>query len=184
MSQTLDAQNSKEETGKIVFLGFAIAAGSIKFIIGGLLVIAAIFYLIFSSYRANAQFFLTVDELLAKNSEFVNENVRVSGAVIGDSIQYNPDGLTLSFTVAHVPGENKEIEAQGGLAAVLHAAVVDPNRNQLKVLYEGVKPDLLRNEAQAIMTGYLDEDGVFHAQELLLKCPTKYEEAVPQQVGG
>jgi cytochrome c-type biogenesis protein CcmE len=45
----------------------------------------------------------------------------------------------------------------------------------------GPKPDLLRNEAQAIVTGKLNEDGVFYAEELLLKCPTRYEEAVPQQ---
>ena len=51
----------------------------------------------------------------------------------------------------------------------------------MQVVYVGVKPDLLRDEAQAIMTGQLGEDGVFHADELLLKCPTKYEEAVPQQ---
>ena len=34
------------------------------------------------------------------------------------------------------------------------------------------------------MTGQMGEDGVFHAEELLLKCPTKYEEAVPEQVEG
>jgi cytochrome c-type biogenesis protein CcmE len=45
----------------------------------------------------------------------------------------------------------------------------------------GAKPDLLRGEAQAIMTGKLGDDGVFYADELLLKCPTKYEEAVPEQ---
>jgi cytochrome c-type biogenesis protein CcmE len=28
------------------------------------------------------------------------------------------------------------------------------------------------------------DDGVFYAQELLLKCPTKYEEAVPDQAEG
>jgi cytochrome c-type biogenesis protein CcmE len=26
-------------------------------------------------------------------------------------------------------------------------------------------------------------DGVFYAEELLLKCPTRYEEAVPEQAG-
>ena len=41
--------------------------------------------------------------------------------------------------------------------------------------------DLLKNEAQAIMTGELGDDGVFYAKELLLKCPTKYEEALPDQ---
>jgi len=52
------------------------------------------------------------------------------------------------------------------------------------VEYHGVMPDLLRNEAQAIMTGRMNENGVFVAQELLLKCPTKYEEAVPEQAEG
>jgi cytochrome c-type biogenesis protein CcmE len=33
------------------------------------------------------------------------------------------------------------------------------------------------------MTGHLGTDGVFYAEELLLKCPTRYEEAVPEQAG-
>jgi cytochrome c-type biogenesis protein CcmE len=41
---------------------------------------------------------------------------------------------------------------------------------------------LLRDEAQAIMTGHIGADNIFYADELLLKCPTKYEEAVPSQV--
>jgi cytochrome c-type biogenesis protein CcmE len=49
------------------------------------------------------------------------------------------------------------------------------------IKYVGPLPDLLRNEAQAIVTGKLGEDGIFHADELLLKCPTKYEEAIPEQ---
>ena len=110
--------------------------------------------------------------------------MRVSGAVIGDSIQYDPQTLTLRFTVANVPADNEEIEAQGGLAAVLHEAVIDPNRARMEVVYTGVKPDLLRDEAQAIMTGHMGEDGAFYADELLLKCPTKYEEAVPSQAEG
>jgi cytochrome c-type biogenesis protein CcmE len=87
----------------------------------------------------------------------------------------------LKFVVANIPGDNKEIEAQGGLAQVLHDAVIDPDRARMDVVYRGPKPDLLRDEAQAIMTGKLGPDGVFYAEELLLKCPTKYEEAVPQQ---
>jgi cytochrome c-type biogenesis protein CcmE len=158
--------------------------GRAKFIVGGLLIFAAIVYLIFSSTQANAQYFYTVDELNAKKSEIVDQNVRVSGAVIGESIQYDPQTLELRFTVAHVPGDNKEVEAEGGLAAVLHAAVTDPGRERMQVLYVGVMPDLLRDEAQAIMTGHLGADGVFIVDELLLKCPTKYEEAVPEQVQG
>ncbi len=80
------------------------------------------------------------------------------------------------------PASNAEIEAQGGLAEVLYQAVNDPTRQRVKVVYVGPKPDLLRGEAQAIMTGKLGADGIFYADELLLKCPTKYEQAVPEQV--
>jgi cytochrome c-type biogenesis protein CcmE len=159
-------------------------AGRGKFIVGGLLIIAAIVYLIVSSTQASAQYFLTVEELQAKGGSVAGRDLRISGAVIGDTIQYDAQTLTLRFTVAHIPGDNSEVEAQGGLAKVLHEAVVDANRPRLQVVYEGVKPDLLRDEAQAIMTGRMSADGAFHADELLLKCPTKYEEAVPQQSEG
>jgi cytochrome c-type biogenesis protein CcmE len=155
-----------------------------KFILGGLLILAAVVYLIVSSTKASAEYFMTIDELKAEGSAAVGKSLRASGAVVGDSIQYDPQTLTLTFDVAHVPGDNAEIEAEGGLAAVLHQAVIDPTRARMKVVYVGPKPDLLRDEAQAIMTGHLGEDGVFYADELLLKCPTKYQEAVPNQAEG
>lgn len=153
-----------------------------KFIIGGLFIVAAVIYLIASSTKATAQYFLTVEELNVKSTSLVGRNLRISGAVLGDTITYNPQTLALTFTIAHVSGDNKEIEAQGGLAKALHTAVEDPGRPHIKVVYHGPKPDLLRNEAQAIITGKLGADGMFEAEELLLKCPTKYEEAVPDQV--
>jgi cytochrome c-type biogenesis protein CcmE len=158
--------------------------GRSKFILGGLFILAAVVYLIFSSTQQSAEYFLTIDELKAKGNSVVDQNLRLSGAVIGDSIQYDPQTLTLTFDVAHVPGDNSEIEALGGLAAVLKAAVADPTRTHVTIVYVGPKPDLLRSEAQAIMTGHMGADGIFYADELLLKCPTKYEEAVPQQAGG
>jgi cytochrome c-type biogenesis protein CcmE len=152
-----------------------------KFIIGGLLIFAAVVYLIASSTQASAEYFLTVDEVRAKGDDVVGESVRLSGAVVGDTIEYDPETLTLTFEIAHVPGEQAQIDDEGGLAEVLHAAVVDPSRSRVRVSYVGPKPDLLRDEAQAIMTGSVHSDGVFHADELLLKCPTRYEEAVPEQ---
>lgn len=154
-----------------------------KFVIGGVLILGAVVFLIWSSTAASAEYFLTIDELNAKRAGVVDKNLRVSGAVIGDSIQYDPQSLTLSFEVAHVPADNLAIESEGGLAEVLHQAVMDPSRPRIQVVYVGPKPDLLRNEAQAIMTGRMGEDGVFYAEELLLKCPTRYEEAVPEQAG-
>ncbi len=154
-----------------------------KFIVGGLIILAAVIYLIVSATRSNAEYFMTVQELRAEGPAALGRNLRISGAVIGDSIQYDVETLTLRFDIADIPGDNAEIEAQGGLAEVLHAAVMDPARARLTVVYVGPRPDLLQNEAQAIVTGRLGEDGLFHADEVLLKCPTRYEEALPEQAG-
>ena len=74
-----------------------------KFVIGGILILGAVVFLIWSSTAATKEYFLTIDELNAKGASIVDHSVRLSGAVIGDTIQYDPATLTLSFEVAHVP---------------------------------------------------------------------------------
>jgi cytochrome c-type biogenesis protein CcmE len=159
------------------------SGGRMKFLLGGMLIVAAIVYLIATSLQSTAQYFFTVQEMQARGSSIVGKNLRVSGAVLGDTIQFDATTLTVSFMMANVSNDTQAIEAAGGLAAALHAAATDPAAERVKVVYVGPKPDLLKNEAQAIVTGKLGEDGVFYADELLLKCPTRYEEAVPAQAG-
>ncbi len=154
-----------------------------KFLVGGLIILAAVIYLIVSATQSNAEYFLTVRQVREQGEQAVGRNLRVSGAVIGDTIQYDAETLSLRFDIADIPGDNAAIEAQGGLAEVLHQAVLDPTRPRLTVVYVGPRPDLLQNEAQAIVTGRLGEDGIFYADEVLLKCPTRYEESLPGQAG-
>lgn len=154
-----------------------------KFLVGGLVILAAVLYLIVTSVGAGAQFFYTVDELKARGGEAVGKPVRIAGAVLGDTIRYDGETLTLTFTIVHTPADTQLINDDGGLAAALDAAIADGSRNRLDVVYVGVKPDLLQNAAEAILTGKLGEDGVFYADELLLRCPTRYEEALPGQSG-
>lgn len=157
-------------------------AGRMRFLIGGFLIVAAVVYLIASSTQSAAQYFLTVDELYAMGEEAIGRDVRVVGAVDGDSIDYEPSTLTLRFTIVNVPGDLDEIERSGGLVEVLHEALLDPDAARLVVIVNGPMPDLLRHEAEAIITGQLGDDGVFIGQELLLKCPTRYESEIPLQV--
>ncbi|MCJ7708574.1 MAG: cytochrome c maturation protein CcmE, partial [Anaerolineales bacterium] len=134
-----------------------------------------------SSTQAAAQYYLTIDELAARGTSVLGRNLKISGAVDGATIEYDAQTLTLRFTIANVPADLDQIEQAGGLAEVLHQAVVDPTARRLQVVYVGPMPDLLRNEAQAIVTGRLGEDGIFDADELLLKCPTRYDEQIPAQ---
>jgi len=156
-----------------------------KFILGGILLVGGILFLIITSLNASAQYFLTVDEVVARSraGELEGRNIRVSGAVVGDSIHYDIDSLELSFTIAHLPADNQLVAQEGGLAQALYKAVNDPARTRLDVVYNGPVPDLLQNESQAILTGRVLSSGVFEADEILLKCPTKYEGSVPDQVG-
>jgi cytochrome c-type biogenesis protein CcmE len=151
------------------------SARRLKFLIGGGLILVAVAYLVISGTLAGASYFITVDQLL-KNPDYIGKSVRISGAVLGDSIQYDSKNLLITFTIANVPTDYQD------LGEALHNAVGDPNAKRLQVRVENqVKPDLLQHEAQAILAGKLDKNGVFQATELLLKCPTRFQEAKPDQ---
>lgn len=143
--------------------------------------LAAVIVLVITSIKGSAQYYYTVKELVSGEAGR-QTNLRVSGVVLGDTIQYDPATFELVFSIANIPGDNKEIETAGGLAQVLHDASLDDAAPRLEIVYQGERPDLLTNEAQAILTGSLGEDGRFYADELLLKCPSRYEEGVPEQV--
>lgn len=151
-----------------------------KFTVGGLILAAAVIILVITSIKGSAQYYYTVEELTSGDTR--QTSLRVSGVVLGDTIQYDRDTFDLTFVIANIPGSNQEIEAAGGLAQVLHDASLNPSAARLEVVYQGERPDLLTNEAQAIVTGSLGEDGRFYADELLLKCPSRYEDSVPDQV--
>ncbi|MAS32609.1 MAG: hypothetical protein CL610_01295 [Anaerolineaceae bacterium] len=151
------------------------SADRMKFIVGGVLILAAVAYLIISGTATGARYFITIDEVV-DNPEYVGQPVRISGVVLGESIVYDAETLRIEFTVANLPAEFDN------LAEALHIAAEDEGSTRLAIVVENqVKPDLLQHEAQAILEGELGEDGVFYASSLLLKCPSRYEEAGPDQ---
>ena len=131
-----------------------------KFIVGGLAVAAAVVYLIVSSISSSAQYYLTVKELQGKGQAMAGRNLRISGYVVGDSIAYSPQTSSLSFDI---------VDTHDELSATTRV-------DTIKIFYTGPKPDLLQHEAQAIAEGKLNPDGTFTANNLLLKCPTRYED--------
>jgi len=136
-----------------------------KYLLGGALLLMAVVVVIAQGLAGGAQYFLTVSQLRAKGPEFQNQSVRISGAIIGDSIQFDAQTLHLEFEIVD---SAEQIGAQ----------------RPLRIVYEGPKPELLQPHAQAIVEGRLGADGVFQADTLLLKCPTRYEEQFPEQVQG
>lgn len=145
----------------------------LPFLIGGIIIVAAVVFLVATGMIAGGRFFITVDEVV-NNAQYAGQSVRVAGAVIGDSIVYDADNLIIEFTVVNIA------EPYDDLAEALHQAVNDPTATRMNVRVENmVKPELLQDEAQAIMSGRL-ENGVFYASDLNLKCPTRFTEAGPE----
>jgi len=157
--------------------------GKGRFVVAGLLLVAAVVYLIISKTGSAAHYFLTVEEVQALGDRAIGRHITASGAVLGETISYDPSIPRVTFTIVQVPGDPQEVRRAGGLATVLHAAVSDPTAPRLEIVYDDVKPDLLQHEAQAIIRGRLGEDGRFYADEVLLRCPSRYEEGIPVQVG-
>lgn len=129
----------------------------IKFIIGGGLIALAIVYLIYTGVQSTAAYFLTVDELYAKGEAIQNRTVRVAGQVDADTIEFNNRDLILTFDVTSETGQ------------------------RMHTVFNGPKPDQMREGAEAILEGKYDGQ-VFTAQSLLLKCPSRYEEGTIEEV--
>ena len=121
-----------------------------KFIFGGAIIVLAVGYLIVSSIGGSTAYYLTVEEVKAQGPS--ERTVRVAGNVMEETIEWNNQELMLRFKIA---------DASGSLA----------------VIYNGPRPDMLQDGAEAIVEGRYTERGSFEANNLLLKCPSKYEGA-------
>jgi cytochrome c-type biogenesis protein CcmE len=132
----------------------------IKFIVGGLLAAAAVIFLLVNAISGNTQLYVTVDEYFADQAAMTGRDLRVSGRVLGDSIQFTQIDATtsrLEFDIVddlNNPGQRLHIVAMN-----------EP------------MPDLLQHEAQAIVEG-TGNGSEFQSNPggLFLKCPTKYQE--------
>lgn len=134
-----------------------VGAKNLKFIIGGVLVIALIVVLIVQATVSTGAYYLTVTELHQRVPGIYGERVRVSGTVVDDSEDWNAQEVTLRF------------------------AISDEDGAQLPIVFYGPRPDNFQRAASAIIEGELLPDGSFQADTLLLKCPSRYEEE-PEEI--
>ena len=133
----------------------------LKFVFGGLVLLAAIVFLVVNAMSGNTQLYKTVDEFYADQSRLVGRDLRVAGFVLGDTIEFTQIDATTSRLEFDIVDD-----------------VNNPGQRLHIVAMNEPKPDLLQHEAQALVEGRADENGVFMANPggLLLKCPTRYEE--------
>lgn len=136
-------------------MSFSPSAGRqkrLRLYVGAAVILAVLIYLVISSTRGSVVYAMTLQELVDRGSSIYGQGVRVGGNVDGDSITFAANDLTLRFTIY-----------DGDLT--------------LPVEYKGAQPDMFRDDAQILVEGKYGEDGLFRANKLLLRCPSKYEAA-------
>ena len=131
------------------------ANSKIKFIVGGVVIVALIGYLIISSIFRPGVCYRCLREVVAQQATLMAKNLRVSGNIVTESITYDAAALDLNFLISDPADASK----------------------QLAIHFHGVQPDQITREgSSAIVEGTLGPNGVVEANNLLLKCPSRYEE--------
>lgn len=124
---------------------------------GGLVLLGVVVFLMVQATVSTGAYYMTVSEVRQEAAALVGERVRVSGQVVVGSEEWNAQEVTLRFRIQ------------------------DESGAQLPVVFFGPRPDNFQRAAEAIAEGTLLADGSFQANDLLLKCPSRYEED-PEEV--
>jgi cytochrome c-type biogenesis protein CcmE len=123
-----------------------------RYFVGGGILLAAVIYLLYLSFGNAVSYYLTVSEFYDRGAELQDVNIRLAGKIEGP-IDWNAEEIELKFTIT-----------EGGAS--------------LPVIYRGTQPSGFSTGSNILVEGKYSSDGVFRARQLILKCPSKYEEAI------
>lgn len=128
-----------------------------RLIFGLFLLASALFYFAYSAFQGSQLYYLTVQEVVNGGSLEYSGHVRVNGKLVQGSFQRNPGETSAIFKLADLQYEE-----------------------ELHLEYYGVVPDLFFNEhSQIVAQGKYGADGLFRADLLIVKCPSKYASELP-----
>ena len=125
-----------------------------KFLVGGFVAVAAIAVLIVNGLMSAGNYYITLEEAVSQGDRLVGRGVRINAVVDKESVRYDTQNIVLTFDL------------------------VDEAGNRLPVVYRDVMPDLFMKSESVIVEGRLNDQGVLEASLILVKCPSKYEEAL------
>ena len=147
---------------------------NLRFIIGVGLMAAGIGYLIFTAVRNTAEYYLTVNEVKARQAELSGQMIRVAGRVQAGTISWDAASLTLGFAMSQPPLDPSQPQ-------VTQVAVGDSSNASFKVIARGQpKPDMFAPGRDVIVEGRLAPDGSIEATQVLTSCPSKYVPKEPK----
>ncbi len=138
--------------------GSLLGGANVKFFVAGGVIALAVAYLVIMGLQGTTVYFLTVSELQAKGPAAQNQIFRVSGLLVPGTLSRESSGLGVSFQIA------------------------DDASKPLPVVYRGGQvPDIMGDNIEIVAEGKLDAQGTFTANTVLAKCPSRLENAPPEE---
>jgi cytochrome c-type biogenesis protein CcmE len=139
-----------------------IMSTTLKIVLSVLIILGAGGYLLASTMATGdaLTYYHNADELIVKPSAFSGQKIRLGGKVQKGTILQKKGTLDYKFEIRPVDEMLKFPEARG---------------KTVTVAYTGIVPDTFKDDANVIVGGSLGTDGTFQAQDLIAKCPSKYE---------
>jgi cytochrome c-type biogenesis protein CcmE len=133
---------------------------NLKFFIAGGVMALAVAYLIMMGVQGTTVYFMTVGELQAKGPAAQNQVFRVSGNLVPGTLAKDSSGLGIHFLIADAGASSQS----------------------LPVVYRGGQvPDIIGDNIEIVAEGKLDAAGTFTATNVLAKCPSRLENAAPEE---
>lgn len=124
-----------------------------KVAIGVAVIAVAIAYLMITGFSTAYQQ-QEIREIVARGEAFEGQRLLTEGNLLPDTISWDSQKIELRFSLADFQEPDKE----------------------LQVVYSGTEPDNFCEGTQVVVEGYYDsQEGVFRAETLQTKCPSKYE---------
>jgi cytochrome c-type biogenesis protein CcmE len=139
----------------------------LRFVIGSALIVGAIAYLIITAIRSTSEYYLTVNEVAARQAELGGQSLRIAGRVKAGTIAWDPASLTLQFAIAPIP----EPAPDGSVTPVV---ATDPIFFKVTSVGEP-RPDMFAEGRDVIVEGRLLPSGKIVATQVLTSCPSKYQ---------
>lgn len=127
-----------------------------KFMIGALIIVAAIGYMIYAAVEQSSHYYYTLSEVKAMGERAKGRSLRVEGKIAPGTIA--PDATKLKWRF-----EVKDRKKESSMT--------------LPVYYEGVAPDMMQDDIDVVVEGKLDEQGTLVATTVLTSCPSRYDPA-------
>ncbi len=119
-----------------------------RLFVGGTIITVLVGYLVWSTFAGATQSNKTVSELVSGGDSLLGKPVRLTGKVVGGTLESTED---------------------------LHSFDVTDGEGVITLEYRGTIPNSFQPDADVIADGALEREGVFVADVLLVKCPSKYE---------